>query len=400
METAPRRLTDHVALWIRWRWLLVGTAFLAALLTFLIASLIPKTYRASAVVMPPFEGGVALPFMGGVSVDIFGANEVPAASMVTLLKSRALKERVHQRIDLMEHYKQPDLESAFNAFEAHLQVEIESEATFGSVSIIAFKIHVIDRDPAFCAELLHVILAAWDALTIELNRRGATLRRQFVEESLSKTTAELAVTEDSLRAFQERYGIAEFQSQVEGTVTSAVALEQKIAEARIAVEVLSKLYQSGHPLVQRAKLELNGLMQEKKKMQDSKSFDSFLLPLKGAPELSLTYFHLYRDVRVLQAVYEVLIQQYQQSKIQELKDTPALRILDRGEVPLYKYKPRRLLLSMIASLGAFFLAMLAVYFLDYVQRFRGAQEYHWIDEIKDYLLRDWRRMSKLWRRRD
>ena len=399
MNTGPRRFVDHITLWIRWRWFLIGVTFFAALLTFIISSLAPKTYRASAIVMPPFEGGVALPLLGGVSVDIFGANEVPAASMVTLLKSRALKERVHQRINLMKHYKQPDLETAFDALDAHLQVEIESEASFGSINIIAFNLHVLDRDPAFCAELLHVVLDEWDALTIELNRRGATLRRQFVEASLAKTTAEMAVKEDSLQAFQEHYGIAEFQAQVEGTVASAVALEQKIAEARIAVEVLSRLYQSGHPLVQRARLELEGLTQEKNKMQESKSFDSYLLPLKGAPELSLTYFHLYRDARLLQAVYEVLIQQYQQSKMQELKDTPALRIVDRGEIPLRKFKPRRLLLSLMAAISAFFLAILAVYGADYAQRARGTEDYRWIDEIRAHLANDRQRLGRLMRRR-
>jgi len=399
MNPVPRRFVDHVTLWIRWRWFLVGVVFAAALLMAIISSLVPKTYRATAVVLPPFEGGTPLSFLGGVSVDVFGANEVPASSMATLLKSRALKDRIQKRIDLMEHYQKPDLERAYSAFESHLQVEFESQESFAAVNIIAFKIYILDRDPQFCAKLVNVVVEEWDALCVDLNRRGATLRRQFVEDNLRKTAAELAVCEDSLRSFQEQHGIAALDAQVQGTISAAVVLEQKIAEARIAIEVLEKLYRPEHPLLQRARLEMQGLLQEQKKLQSNSSPDGLLLPIGTAPEITLSYYRLLRQVRILQGVNEVLAQQYEQAKIQELRDSPALRILDRGEVPLYKYKPRRFLLVLTAAISAFFLAALAMYFADYVQRARGTAEYHWIEDSSAQIRNDLRRLRSLILRR-
>jgi len=397
MASLPKSFIDHVTLWMRWRWFLIGIVFCAALLTAVVSSLMPKTYRSTAIVLPPFEGGTALPFLGGVSVDIFGGNEIPVSGLATLLKSRSLKDRVHSRIDLKEHYKKDILEKAYSAFEDHLDVEIEGEESFGAVSVVAFKIHVLDRDPEFCARLLNVVIEEWDRLCVELNRRGAMLRRQFVEENLLETSADLAAAEDSLRSLKERYGIASLEAQVEGTVTSAVALEQKITETRITIQVLEKLFQRSHPDLQRARLELQGLLQEQKKLRVAESGEGLLIPLDIAPEISLAFARQYRKVKTLEVIHEVLVRQYEQARIQELKDTPTLRIVDRGKVPEYKYKPKRIILVFIASLSAFFFAVLAMYFLNYVAQAKGSEEYSWIEEVIAHLENDLKRLKRLLR---
>ncbi|MFH1862147.1 MAG: Wzz/FepE/Etk N-terminal domain-containing protein, partial [bacterium] len=320
MTSPPKNFTEHVTLWFRWRWFIIGVVFAAALLTLVISFILPKTYRSTAIVLPPFEGGVALPFLEGISVDIFGANEVPTTVLVTLLKSRALKDKIHEQINLIEHYKQDDLENAYDIFEEHIEVELESEENFGAVNIIALKIHFLDRDPKFCARMVNLLVDRWNDLCVDINRRGASLRRQYVEESLLKTNDELVVYEDSLRVFQERYGIFSMNAQVDGTIMQLADLEQKIAEARITVEVLQKLFGANHPDLQRAKLELQGLQVEQRKRSSALSESEILrFPLNATPEISLEFYRRYRYVRMLEAVQQVLIQQYEQSKMQEIK---------------------------------------------------------------------------------
>lgn len=388
MTSHPRTFTDHLTLWIRWRWLLIGSVFGAALLTAIISSFLPKTYRSSAVVLPPFEGRAALPFLEGISLDIFGVNEISTAGLVTLLKSRTLKDRVNQQIDLMEHYKKADIERAYAAFEDHLQVDIESEESFGAVTITAMQISVLDRDPEFAARMVNAVVGEWDKLCTEINRRGARLRREFVEENLWQVSSELAVSEDSLRAFQEEHGIASLGIQVQGTISAAMALEQEITQAKISVQVLEKLFGQGHPELKRAQLELRELQKAQEKYQMPSSEDQFLLPLNLAPEISLAYSRLLRRTRTLEAIHDVLVQNYEQARMQELKDTPALRIVDYGQVPLNKYRPKRIIMVVIAALSAFFMAMLLIYLLDYLNRVRGTEENQWIDEVTGHLRGD------------
>lgn len=394
MTSTTKSVTDHFALWIRWRWFLIGVTFMAGLSTAIISSIVPKTYRSTTVVLPPYEAHMPFSYLGSVSVDIFGRNEIPAAGLVTLLRSRVLKDSVHNRIDLMEHYNQQDIELAYTAFNNHMQVKLESEAGFGAVNIIAIAVSIVDRDPEFSAKMVNTVVDVWDKLYTSISRRGASLRRRYVEESLDKASTELALYEDSLRAFQEQHGIAALQAQVEGTVSSAIALEEKVTDARITVQVLERLLQPGHPDLRRARLELQEYEQQLEQFQYPSDKESLRLPLGLAPEISLKYSRLYRRVKTLGAIQAILVQQFEQAKMQELKDTPALRIVDYGKVPIHKFKPKRLFLTLIAMISAFFISFLLIYFFDYIERVKGTEEYRWIDETIKHLRTDLLRVTR------
>jgi tyrosine-protein kinase Etk/Wzc len=232
------------------------------------------------------------------------------------------------------------------------------------------------------------LINEWDGLYTELNRHGASLRRQYVEENLHQTGSELAVMEDSLRTFQEEHGISALEQQLEGTVASAVLLEQKIIDTRITIRVLEKILQSDHPELKRAKLELQEMYKQQKQFQESSNDETLLLPLGKAPEVSLAYARIFRRVQTLEAIYQILIQQFEQAKMQELKDTPAIRIVDYGKVPINKYKPKRAILVIIAFASSLFMSLIVVYFLDYLVQTRGSDESRWLEEIIQMLRND------------
>jgi tyrosine-protein kinase Etk/Wzc len=398
MNRQPLRFIDHIMLWIRWRWFLIGAVFCSAVLTAGISIILPKTYRASAIVMPPFDSGSGLSFLSGINVDIFGTNEIASSGLITLLKSRTFQDSVNARIDLVKHYQVKDVEQAYKALENHLFVDLETEETFGAVSVISFQVNVNDRDPQYAADLLHVIVEEWDKLTVELNQRTASLRRQFVETNLRQNSSELAAGQDSLRAFQERHGLASIEAQVTGTVSTAMALGRKIADARVAVQVMEKVFQPDYPELQRGRLKLQQLLAEEQKMKEAGDGSGLMLPLSTAPEISLEFARLYRQAKMLETMNDILVQQYEQARFQEMKNIPALRIVDRGSVPLHKYRPKRLILVIIASLSGFFLAVVVMYFRQYLANIRGTEDYRWVEEIAAELRHDRNWITGRWRR--
>jgi uncharacterized protein involved in exopolysaccharide biosynthesis len=392
MASAPKSLTEHITLLVRWRWFIIGVVFFTSVIMLAVVFLLPKTYKSTATILPPHEGGGALPFLEGLSIDIFGQNEVPTTALVPLLTSENLMNRVNERFDLVAHYEKEDIEKAYMAFEEHLEIEVETEETFGLVSIVAVAISVLDKDPEVCAELVNIIAEEWNTLFLEINRQGATLRRRYLEENLFKTSDELAIAEDSLRSFQERYGITSIEAQVEGTVEAAVALEQQILNSRIMVNVMGRIFQPGHPELQRATLELQELQRQQLEMRTSSDEQSLLLPIGLAPEIGLHYTRLMRRLTTLEALHTILIQQYEQAKMQELRETPSLRIIDPGRVPIHKYKPRRAILLIMSFISALFISILLAYLLDYFTRIKGTEEYKWIEETLSYLRSDFERI--------
>jgi hypothetical protein len=76
-------------------------------------------------------------------------------------------------------------------------------------------------------------------------------------------------------------------------------------------------------------------------------------PLRQLPRLAVPYADLYRTVRVEEALFELLTQQYEMARIEEAKDVPAVSVIDAPGIPEKKSFPPRLLLALFLTFFAF-----------------------------------------------
>jgi capsule polysaccharide export protein KpsE/RkpR len=72
-------------------------------------------------------------------------------------------------------------------------------------------------------------------------------------------------------------------------------------------------------------------------------------PLRQLPRLAVPYADLYRQVQVQETVFELLTQQYELARIQEVKDVPVVSVIDSPGIPEKKSFPPRLLLTAILT---------------------------------------------------
>jgi uncharacterized protein involved in exopolysaccharide biosynthesis len=82
--------------------------------------------------------------------------------------------------------------------------------------------------------------------------------------------------------------------------------------------------------------------------------------IRQLPLLGVSYADLYRRVRVQEAVFETLTQEYELAKVQEAKETPSIKVLDPANVPERKAGPPRLVISLGGMLFAGVLAAICV----------------------------------------
>ncbi len=79
------------------------------------------------------------------------------------------------------------------------------------------------------------------------------------------------------------------------------------------------------------------------------SSDSTHPSLRTLPLLGVTYADLYRRMQIQEAVYESLTQQYELAKVQEVKETPSVKVLDPATVPERKSFPPRLAIMFMST---------------------------------------------------
>ena len=63
----------------------------------------------------------------------------------------------------------------------------------------------------------------------------------------------------------------------------------------------------------------------------------------------MTFADLYRRTKVQEAVFETLTKEYELAKVQEVKEVPTVKVLDRADIPDKKSFPPRLLIIFLGT---------------------------------------------------
>ena len=75
--------------------------------------------------------------------------------------------------------------------------------------------------------------------------------------------------------------------------------------------------------------------------------------LRQIPRLAVPFADLYRRVKVQEAVFELLTQQYELARIEEAKDVPVVSVIDSPGIPEKKSFPPRVLLALLLTFLTF-----------------------------------------------
>ena len=101
---------------------------------------------------------------------------------------------------------------------------------------------------------------------------------------------------------------------------------------------------------------------------------SFYIPFNELPELGMQLVRLMREAKIQEEVFKLITTQYELAKIEEAKDIDTIQILDRAVPPDYKSSPKRALIVILSTIGAFFLAIFLAFFMEYMNRLKSDDE--------------------------
>ena len=140
----------------------------------------------------------------------------------------------------------------------------------------------------------------------------------------------------------------------------------------ITIEVDDKDPQRAANIANTYVVELNSLMQTLAVTEASQRrlfFETQMKPAKDrltdaeikldrTLKTSLEYIDALRDQKYLESLYEIIVRQFEAAKLDEAKDSPLIQVLDKAIPPEKKSKPKRSLIVVLATLVAFFLAVI------------------------------------------
>jgi capsule polysaccharide export protein KpsE/RkpR len=338
--------------------------------TLIVMFLLPRYYEGRIVVMPSKQKDQlsaasflrnALPFSGlGVSKT---SDEL--ATFTTILDSRTACERVIRRFDFMKRRNIDYLDDAIKDFKDYYSLTINSDET-------SLEIQVFDPDSGRAREMTAYFAEVLNEIYLDLNTREARSDREFIEGRYDRVLSDLARAEESLRSFQENYGIYTASDQVKAAILAAAEIQSNIVLKEVQLGVLEKTIRDS-PEMQRIKLEINELhnrLDEMHKGGTKTDLKSIFIPFARVPERGLEYLRLFREVEIQTRIQETLLPVFENAKIEEHRNTPRVVILDEASVSHKPVKPRRIIITLIISVASIIVGFLLVFGYEFLSNVR------------------------------
>jgi len=351
------------------------TTLIASIAAVTFILLVDQYWTATATILPAKEDKNQLSFGGssllGLGSSLLGGGlQSSGMELITIMNSRTFSEDVIKHFNLLEYMELEDADSlvirekAFKTFNEKIRTIGYSEET-GLINIT-----IETQDKYLSADIANYMWQKLEKYNIDTRMSKGKRKRIFLGKRLDEVESLLDSLSKELLNFQVENNIIELGEQTINIVKqySTMISEQKTKE--IQIELLEKsLNSDGNPYFDKLKLENEILKEEISKLEISSNNKDYkyLLSLGSIPHNALELATIKMNLEIQKQVYSFLYPQFEQARIEEIKDLPTIEIVDEAIASGLRSKPKRARFCILVFIITLLLSSSLVYTIDVFQ---------------------------------
>lgn len=326
--------------------LLVFGPLLVGALALGVTYLIPPTFTATTVFLPPQQqqsaAASALASLGALSglAGAAGAIKSPADQYVSLLRSTTVADRLIDEFGLMKVY-----ESEYR-FQARKSLAGHVEITLGKKDGL-ITVQVDDTDPKRAADLANRHVDALRRVTADLALTEAQQRRAFFELQLKQTRDKLTVAQQELQASGFNPGV--LRAEPKAAAESYARIKGETTAAEVRLQTLRRSLADNTPEVQNQQAMFQALRSQLERLEAQADAP------KGGD-----YLGKYREFKYQETLFELFARQYELARLDESRESALIQVVDTAIPPEYKSRPKRAFAALGAAAATALFLLLAV----------------------------------------
>ena len=332
---------------------ILGFTSLVILVAVTVSLRMTPVYTAKTVIMPPQQqqssASSALASLGalaGLSGGVAGIKS-PDEMYVAFIGSDRFLNALIERFHLQERYNTKTLIDTRTLLKSKAKVMPDKKS--GLISI-----EFDDEDPQFAAEVANAHVQELGHMLDMLAVTDAQQRRVFFESQIKKVQENLSSAEVAFRQAKEKSGLQVTSVIAETGVRASAELRGQIAAREVQLQSLSRFATPQNPEVQRIASELSAERAQLHKLEQGSG------QVVGTT-LQLEAVKSYRDMKVQEAMLEVLIKQFELARVDEAKEGPLIQVVDVAAPPERKSKPNRAMIVLISATAGLFVSLLLAF---------------------------------------
>jgi tyrosine-protein kinase Etk/Wzc len=346
--------------------------------------LMPKTYEATAVILPISEdnnssslSGLASSLLGqsalGGLVNLGGASSTSSDTFEAILNSNELAADVLKRYDYFSM-----MGISIKAENAAIKSLAGSLTVTSSKKDPTISISIQSKDPILASELANSYVKGLDNYNLNNTFTSAGRLRQYIEKRMDEASRELDQAQAELQGFQEKNKTVSVSQQAEATLKVLGEMEAQRLALEVEKQSKEKFFKGSHYEIGQLDAQIDALKknidnltysnQGSVPIETEKGKVEFYIPLTSMTGLSFDESKLLLKVKAKTGVITLLTTQLEQAKLDEAKDIPTINILEWASPPERPVKPKIFLNVILSVVVSFFLGVFIVFFMEFIKR--------------------------------
>jgi uncharacterized protein involved in exopolysaccharide biosynthesis len=348
-------LLEVLTLLARRKWLIAKVTGIAVLIGVVTSLVLPVRYKAVTKLMPPQQapssasllmnqltssGASSLAAMAGGGLTLRNPNDI----YVGLLNSRPIADAIIQRFGLEAIYHSKNMTDARKTLARNTQIDSEK----GGFIVVS----VTDKDKKRVAYMANAYTDQLRILTQSLAVAEASQRRLFYEERLKQAKDALIAAEIGLQQVEQNRGLVQPDAQAKAMIEGLAALRAHVAAKEVELEGLRSYSTDHNPEVELAERELSSLQGEAARLEQRNHSSGFRdMGLADVPGAGLEYLRAEHELKYRQAMFDLLIKQYDAARLDEAKDAAVIQAFEPAIEPDRNSSPQRVLIAMFFTVA-------------------------------------------------
>lgn len=368
-------MVEFMVVVAKYRWFLFLFIFIISAGATTYALLATKWYKSTASLLPAERASVLGSFSGLSSLvksfsptkgiaALTGTSEVDR--YIAILKSNSMIDDVIKRFKIREEYEMEDsyYEKVVKAFVSNVEIEVADEGNL--------VVSVYDQDPQKAAEIVNYMIARLNEINTKLSVTNATANREFIEKRYLQNISDIDTLEKDMKNFQEKYGVIAVPEQLEATVKAMSDIYAQLAQKEVELSVMKRTYGEENPLTMKSEITVEEMKKKVELINAGQGISedgvNLLIPFKKAPGLGYKYFKIYRDLEIQYKILEFVQPMYEEAKVEEVRNTPSVLVLDYAGPAERKAKPKGSLYLVVSFLSSTLIGLLIVFTLEGINK--------------------------------
>lgn len=392
MENKKIEILDILLILVKYKKFLLITTLVVSILSVIYIMTVDQYWKSTTTFLPIQEHRSAMPLTGsqilGAGMSMFGQQiQANALDMIRIMNSRTFSESIIEKFDLIEYFEIDEtdeflrMERALERLHRGMK-ELNMDRETGMITLT-----IESKDRHLSAEIANHYFKKLNIHNLESRMTKGRQQREFIEARLESVKLEIDNISRDINEFQKKHNVFDFDFQVKNLAEIYVELVSKQIATEIELDYSREFLGESAIAFEQLQAKNKAFKEKISKIEYIEQRDNkkFILNMKDIPDLALEYMELALALEIQKNIYTFLYPQFEEAKIQEIKDLPTIELIDKAVPAGQRSRPRRAQFCVTVFIITVLILSIIVVVVDRLQALYAGENRAKIDELKKNL---------------